>query len=411
MIRATVGRVAKIGVSPIMLLARAKILQALGLIPKRQRKRDGEVRHIFVSFPYHQLGDCVLMLTLLERAHFIWPNAEIDVAIGAAFAPLVANISYVNKTFAITRPLRSDIGFGIYREFSNLTRTFREQIASRQYDLAISPRWGSLDSYFGAYLAYLTGAPVRCGYSGENDGVRPEVDCLYSVSARGGAFEHESLRYSRLLGRCGFEEADAVSDDISRKKIQALCKIAHKLRSTVVRPVSGKYAVLCPGALFLNKRWSVDRFVAVGKHLHRKFNLQIVVVGSSSEIEICNSLCEMVGYGAVSYAGKTDILKLLDIIAGAEIFLGNDSGASHIAGGLGLKTTVVNAFPSTCLEDIPNSPRRFRPMGAAVEVVQPGKSLPPCKEMCIMNWQHCIQQVQPGNVCTAMDKLMAMDEA
>jgi len=411
MIKAAVGRVAKVGVSPIMLLARAKILRVFGLLPKQQHKKNGEVRNIFVSFPYHQLGDCILMLNLLERTHSIWPNAEIDVAIGATFTPLIAGIPYVNKTFAITRPSGSDIGFGIYREFSNLTKTYREQIAARRYDLAISPRWGSLDSYFGAYLAYLTGAPVRCGYSGENDGVRPGVDRLYSVSARGGCFEHESLRYSRLLARCGFEEVDAVADDIPLQKIQCLYKIAQQRRAAAIRPASGSYAVLCPGALFPNKRWTVDRFAAVGKHLQEKFNLQIVVVGSAGESEICNSLCQMIGPGAVSYAGRTDVLKLLDIITGAEVFLGNDSGASHIAGGLGLKTIVVNAFPLACQEDIPNSPRRFRPMGTAVEVVQPEKSLPPCKEMCIMNWQHCIQQVQVGKVCTAVDNLMTMDAA
>jgi ADP-heptose:LPS heptosyltransferase len=407
---AAIGRIVKFGVSPAMLLARAKMLRKFGLIPKQQRQRRGEARSIFFSFPYHQLGDFVLSLTLLDRTHEIWPDAEIDVAVGASFAPLVEQIPYVRRVFPILRPANASVRFGVYREFANLTRCYREQIALQSYDITVSPRWDSTDSYFGAYLAYLTGAPVRCGYSGKNDGVRPGVDCLYTVSAMGGRFEHESLRYSRLWGRCGFEAIDAVGEDVSFRKIQSLWNVAQLRRSVADRPVAGHYAVLCPGALFLRKRWQLERFAAAGKHLQGQFGLQVVVVGGPSEMETCHALCQMIGGGAVSTAGRAawpDILDLVDIIAGAEIFLGNDSGTSHIAGALGLKTVVVNGFPADCVDDLPTSPARFRPMGTAVRVVQPEKNLQPCTGMCTMNWQHCIQQVQVETVNAAVDSVMA----
>lgn len=405
------GHIAKLGVSPNMLVMRAKLLRLLGLIPKQQRKSDGEVRHIFFSFPYHQLGDFVLVLTLLERVHLLWPKAEIDVAVGAAFAPLVEKIPFVTRTFSIVRPPGSDIGFGVYREFSNLTKCFRAQIAAQQYDLAVSPRWGSLDSHFGAYLGYLTGAPIRIGYSGANDGIRPGVDRLYTVTARGGAFEHESLRYSRLPGRCGFEAEFAAGDEVPKQRIGSLWEIAQQNRTGAERPADGKYVVMSPGASFLNKRWPVEGFAAVGRHLREAHGLRVVVVGSKAEADVCDSLCQEIGEGSVSLAGKTNVLMLVDVIAGAEIFVGNDSGASHIAGGLGIRTVVVNAFPQDCKEDIPNAPARFRPLGTEVRVVQPAKNLPPCSGMCTMNWQHCIQQVRIEDVCAAVDSLMALDGA
>jgi len=409
MIKTAIGRVAKVGVSPEMLLVRAKLLRMLGLIPKQQATKTGQVDRILFSFPYHQLGDVILALTLLDRVYEIWPNSEIDIAIGSAFAPLVEQISYVGRVFSIVRPPGSMVGFGVYREFSNLTKSFREQIASRDYDLTISPRWNSLDSYFGAYLAYLTGAPVRCGYTGDNDGVRPGVDRLYTVIARGGAFEHESLRYTRLLGRCGFEEEAAVSEEISQHRIRSLWDIAQRRRPSAEQITKGAYAVISPGASLPNRRWPVESFAAVGRHLQKKFGLQIVVSGGSSEFEMCQSLCHLIGYGAISLAGKTEILKLVDVVAGAEIFIGNDSGTSHIAGGLGLKTVVVNGFPADCMEDSQHSPVRFRPVGPAVRVVQYKKNLPPCDGMCKMNWPHCIQQVKAESVNLAVDVLMAVD--
>jgi len=405
--KTTFGRVAKLGVSPLALWIRAKILRSFGLIPKKQSSRENEVHSIFVSFPYDALGDSVLMLSLLDRTHLVWPNAKIDVAVGAAFASVVKEIAYVHRVFPVVQTAKSDVGFGVYRRVAYLTHFFRSHIASQKYDLTISPRWDSTDSYFGAYLAYLTGAPLHCGYSGTNDGIRPGVDRFYTHSARGGRFEHESLRYSRLLGRCGFEAEDAVGEEVSQCRIQSLWQVSQQRRAAAELPVVGRYAVLCPGASYLNKRWCLDGFAAVGRHLQRGFGLSVVVVGSSSEADICRSLCHLIGDGAISIAGKTEILKLMDVIAGAEVFVGNDSGSSHIAGGLGLKTVVVNAFPCDCTgEDIPNSPVRFRPVGTAVRVVQPEKNLPPCAGMCKMNWQHCIQQVQDESVNAALDSLM-----
>jgi ADP-heptose:LPS heptosyltransferase len=55
------------------------------------------------------------------------------------------------------------------------------------------------------------------------------------------------------------------------------------------------------------------------------------------------------------------LLELLDEIAAARVFIGNDSGPGHLAGIIGVRT--VSLFGAS-------DPIRWRPLGPAVTVVQ-----------------------------------------
>jgi len=335
--------------------------------------------------------------------------AEIDFAVGASMAPLVRSIPYIHRTFALPRARIRQPWLAAYAEICNQTQLFQREIAGRRYDLAIAPRWDSADSFFSAYLAYLTGAPIRCGYSGTSDGGSPEVDRLLTIAATGGVNEHESLRYTRLLGRCGFEPREAISDQASKRTIRALTMVAQAFRARGVRtdqPLPANYVVFSPGATNGRRMWPIERFAEVGRALQERFGVAVIAIGSAADASICESLASSIGGAALSIAGKTDPLQMLDVIARAALFLGNDSGPAHIAGGLGIGTIVVSPFPSTCLIDHPNSARRFKPVGPHVEVLQPEVPLAPCCSMCQLDMAHCILQISSKSVeAVAVDLL------
>jgi ADP-heptose:LPS heptosyltransferase len=83
-----------------------------------------------------------------------------------------------------------------------------------------------------------------------------------------------------------------------------------------------------------------------------------------------------------------------------------DSGIAHIAGALGIPTVVLSPFPSSCAEEHPNSPTRFRPCGPRVRVLQPESPLPPCHPTCSFSGPHCIQQITPEDVLEAVRELL-----
>lgn len=412
MLKAKIRTALTIGVVPAVLILRVAFLRIFRRLPRASTLPPAQIQRIFFSFPYHSVGDLILSLTLLDRIHDHWPAAEIDFAVGASMAPLVDAIPYIRHTFALPRAQFGPPWMTAYFEIRNQTRMFKREIAGAKYDLAIAPRWDSADSFFSAYLAYLTGAPLRCGYSGTSDGGAPQVDRLLTIVAKGGTNEHESLRYMRLLGRCGLEPQNAVGEQESQRTIRALTTIARmrKPRGELATvPVGESYVVFSPGATNGRRMWPAQRFAEVGRALYQEFGLTTIVIGSPADALLCQQLASSIGKTALSMAGRTDPLQMLDLIAGAKLFLGNDSGPAHIAGGLGIQTLVISPFPASCTVDHFNSPKRFRPAGPLVHVLQPQAPLAPCFPMCQQDLPHCILQMSTETVFAAIFNLIGRE--
>ena len=407
MLKAKIRNALAIGITPAALILRVAFLRIFQRLPRTFAKTPAQIHRIFFSFPYHSVGDLILSLTLLDRIHDRWPAAEIDFAVGASMAPLVDAIPYVRRTFSLPRARTRQPWMAAYAEIRNQTGLFQREIAGTEYDLAIAPRWDSADSFFSAYLAYLTGAPLRCGYSGTSNGRAPQVDRLLTVAAKGGANEHESLRYTRLLGRCGLEPEDAVGEQDSQRTIRALTTIAQTRQprgENATAFAQKNYVVFSPGATNGRRMWPAQRFAEVGRALHQRVGLTTIVIGSPADAALCQKLASSIGDTALSMAGKTGPLQMVDLIAGAKLFLGNDSGPAHIAGGLGIDTIVISPFPASCTADHPNSPRRFRPAGPHVNVLQPQTPLPSCAPTCLQDAPHCILQISTEEVLASAER-------
>lgn len=406
-LKAALKSVMGTGIVPRLLIARVNILRSLGKLPKARTEPSATIRRIFFSFPYHSVGDLILSLTLVDRIHERWPEAKIDVAVGALMGTIVEELPYVSRTFRLTRTRFRQSWIAAYAELSNATELFRAEIADTVYDLAVAPRWNSDDSIYSGYLAYLTGAPIRCGYSERSGGGSVGADRFYTIAAPGGANEHETLRYTRILSRCGLEPGSEIH--FAQNPIRALESIVERRKARGVKmaaPFKGKYVVFSPGATNPRRMWPITRFAAIGRALEERFGLSVVVIGGPSDIGLCKQLADAIGTNAYSMAGKTDPVQMLDLIADAVLFLGNDSGPAHIAGGLGVRTIVISPFPSSCTVDHTNSPLRFRPAGPRVHVLQPTVATAPCFPTCQQNRQHCILQVSTEDVQAVLDSLV-----
>ena len=294
------------------------------------------------------------------------------------------------------------------RRFTTRPACFKRRIAGTPYDLAIAPRWDSFDSFFSAHLAYLTGATIRCGYSGAADGGSAEVDRFYTTAGVGGAGEHETVRYTKLLARCGLEAFQCRRSSAGPNKASSPCKLSRPVGRMPERPclppVSGRYAVLSPGATKAWHRWPVDRFAEVGRALCDQFKMRTVVIGSRQDAPLCAELSDRIGPSALSMAGKTDALQMVDLIAASSLFLGNDSGPAHLAGGLDISTIMINPHPVSCPVNHQNAPSRWKPAGRAVEMLQPSSALAPCTEICQHPVAHCILQVSTDEVLASAEK-------
>jgi len=93
------------------------------------------------------------------------------------------------------------------------------------------------------------------------------------------------------------------------------------------------YAVIHPAAAMAYKTWPAKGFLEVAAHLQRRWGLDPVFIGASSD-----NLAPFSRYRVVQGA-SLDVLKSL--LASATIFVGNDSGPAHVACALGVAVVVL----------------------------------------------------------------------
>lgn len=102
------------------------------------------------------------------------------------------------------------------------------------------------------------------------------------------------------------------------------------------------YWVLAPGASWVGKQWPNENWIDLIRRVGQAFpHLQVRLVGSASECELCASILESSGLSGENLAGQTSVLGMIEVIASAMLFVGNDSSGVHIAAAVGVPSVAI----------------------------------------------------------------------
>jgi heptosyltransferase-2 len=158
------------------------------------------------------------------------------------------------------------------------------------------------------------------------------------------------------------------------------------------------FAILGPGAAYgPAKRWSGERFAAVGRQLLER-GLAVLVCGTAAEREACGAVAAGAGAQARSLGGVTSLPVQAALCARAALVVSNDSGLAHLAAATGAPTVVV--FGST-------SSAWSAPLGPNVRVVQRAPVCSPCfARDCAIGYA-CLDAVGVAMVASAAGELVA----
>jgi len=121
---------------------------------------------------------------------------------------------------------------------------------------------------------------------------------------------------------------------------------------------AGKLVVIQPGSGSLQKCWHLDNFLAVAKGLDTK-NIDVLFLLGPAELERFDKAAIKNITSTANCLSNLSLTQVLAILSCADVFLGNDSGITHLAAGLGIKTIAVFG---------PTNPDVYRPIGPAVTV-------------------------------------------
>ncbi|MGH9770027.1 MAG: glycosyltransferase family 9 protein [Blastocatellia bacterium] len=159
------------------------------------------------------------------------------------------------------------------------------------------------------------------------------------------------------------------------------------------------YVALAPTNEFYTKRWAPEQYAAIaGALIARGF--QIVMTGAPTE----EQRAQLAGVQAASkhrLAGLSSLSigELVAVIAGAKLFVGNDSGPAHIAAAV--KTPQVVLFG-------PASSVRWSPWRAPSVLVQNYFPCNPCAMYTCEAFDEpeCIRSITVDQVAKAIDRLL-----
>jgi ADP-heptose:LPS heptosyltransferase len=92
------------------------------------------------------------------------------------------------------------------------------------------------------------------------------------------------------------------------------------------------------------------------------------------------------------------LIGLASVIEGCRLFIGNDSGITHLAAALGVPTVAIFG---------PTDPKRWAPRGKHVAVVRGDLSCAPCSREKFLQCQEveCLNTVEVGDVLAALSSL------
>jgi ADP-heptose:LPS heptosyltransferase len=105
--------------------------------------------------------------------------------------------------------------------------------------------------------------------------------------------------------------------------------------------VPGSYACIHPGASKRDKCWPAQCFAEVADRLALEFGLAIVLTGSATETDLANAVAGHMKTPAINAAAPISIGAMAALMSGARLLVCNDTGVSHIAAGLRLKSVVI----------------------------------------------------------------------
>jgi heptosyltransferase-2 len=158
---------------------------------------------------------------------------------------------------------------------------------------------------------------------------------------------------------------------------------------------TGKLIALAPAAAYgPAKEWPAKHWSELIDRLSECHRAECILVGSPSERNRCDSIANATRSGVLVAAGETSVGELIALLSLCDAFAGNDSGALHVAGALGLPT--VGIFGST-------SPERTSPLGRRTTILYKGIGCSPClQRTCRFGHYDCLRTIGVEDVLAAL---------
>jgi ADP-heptose:LPS heptosyltransferase len=283
------------------------------------------------------LGDCLLMLPALSALRTHFPHARIDVMGYPKRWEWVLGRDLVDAVYTIERP-GMHLLFCAGIEVPEPVKSFLGA-----YDIMLSYR-PDPDGVFARSLRAL-GARLVLSQPPFPPPPPPKIHvadfALRLVTKLGVPLQPAAPRLRLTADELALAQPFFTTHHVD----------ASKQPIVVVHPGSGSEA----------KRWPVENFAAVIEVLETQLRVRTIVVAGYADADVVARLLSMIHTAQPLVAENWPLLPTAALIGQATVFVGHDSGLTHLAAALGRPTVAIFG---------PTDPEIWGPRGEHVTVVQ-----------------------------------------
>jgi len=271
---------------------------------------------LIVILRFH--GDVLLTKPMIDDLKISYPDSLLDLVVFKGTASLLLDDQFINKVIEIEPSKNLSIWNKIRTEFLLLQKLKRSKY---DFGFFLTTQWR-----LGLMSIFMTKAQTTA----VSDSKRKSflwVGCFSKIFPEAGS-NHIITRNLGALESLGI--------GISNKPILNLC-ISKKTRTNAIRflesrGILGKFCVIHPISRREVKLWRKEYLIELIDSLEAKGYKVLLSSGpDSEEINYVNYLEENTSSTPINIGGQTSLLELAAIINKADIFIGLDSVASHIA--------------------------------------------------------------------------------
>lgn len=356
-----------------------------------------EAQSILILRPDH-LGDVILTSAFLREFRKNWPHAQITLLVDPASKVLVEHCPHIDHVEVY--PRWQPCALGQIRRMVREVNWARQHLWPRRFDLAVVPRWDT-QIFREAFLAYLSGAKWRVGYSEDGNTLpRAEASCeiLYTHLAPSGVCKHDAQKSIDLLTWMGGEVSETRTEiwiDEDDRSFAAKELPDSGASEPVVR------VVVMPGSSSPSRRWPAQRFGEIAAWMTNELGWLVVLVGSTQEAELGEIIENCCTHGVVNLIGRTTVRQTIGVIGRCRLYVGNDTGPMHMASALGMPVVEISCHPANGSPGHERSPLRFGPWEVRAWIAQPATGIDDCRDFCgpgELGEPHCILAVSADQV-------------
>ena len=320
------------------------------------------------------MGDLVMTIPFLRELRRNCPTANITLLVHAAHEEFMKNCPYVDAVLGI--PLKRHHRPGFFK----ILNFCRKHLWTHRWDAALYPRW-DVDHYGGAFLSFISGATFRAGFSAASTPLKQKRDKFFNLFFNHIIYDtgqkHEIDRnlffLENLGGHIQNRSLEFWPNPEARQQADEVLDHPH---------LQGKLLAVGIGASHPLKLWPIKSWIQLIKlYLNNDNGNRVMLLGGADVRNhgdaISMGLSETEQIRLMNLTGQSSWLLSQALLEKCCLYIGNDTGLSHIAAALNKPSLILFGWPISADPKHPLAPERFQPWGPLVKIVRPPQQSKP----------------------------------